>query len=153
MCQRCFNASFCLSVPLSSSRSQSSCLFSLHSPLSVIITTAGGVDGGGGGWRCPCTRWFISPSVSALQEDKPVRAERVREGGRLKESGGVSVWLIAALHSQGYSPLLTITPVSAHKSLHSHQHTQVLSASLFSGGAVQLLENVQKYKYWTISWS
>lgn len=36
-------------------------------------------------------RWFISPSVSALQEDKPVRAEGVREGGRLKESGGVSV--------------------------------------------------------------
>lgn len=31
-------------------------------------------------------RWFISPSVSALQEDKPVRAERVREGGRLKRA-------------------------------------------------------------------
>ncbi len=36
-------------------------------------------------------RWYISLSVLALQEDKPVRAERVREGGRLKESRGVSV--------------------------------------------------------------
>ncbi len=126
---------------------------SAHPALSPVVfftpfspecdTTAGGVDGGGGGWKCPCTpAVFYQPecvSTAGGQTCQSWKGERGREADGERRCQRVT---------DCGPPLARLQPppyhrVSAHKSLHSHQHTQVLSALLFSG-AVQLLENIQK---------
>lgn len=96
----------------------------------------GGLRGGGSRIEmppCPPPWRFISPRVSALQEDKPVRAERVR--GRERERKVEGEWKCQHV-TDCCPPLARLTPPRHYPPLASttHKSFRLAQRNLHTGG-------------------